>query len=610
MVNIFRFCVAVRRLNYPSDPMAAEGERGSGRKSSSHRTWIQPAHVITFLPPVVIINLLPCHLNFRLKSELASMVVAPGKESFVLVNLEEEMIFEFFLDNFPGRGEISLPAGTCGGRFNNFVCRLEVRDYGHRPLDLIGRVEASYGGAVRISIFARHWLVNKTGLPLIFRQEGTAVDAAGQEEENELARLAAPLMFSFADETMSESMSSTHLTMRVGSGLHAEDTPQWCRSFPLQPGSRVRKLFVHPKDSGRVSRIYIIGVDVRVGKGRYRETLIITFSPRFQVHNQTSYKMQMSQRCFATTFTDLEAQASHLQAYPASCLAFHWPRLDRDQLLCLRLMDINGDKLSSLWSGGIVIDKVDSFHLAVRAGYTGDFSMQRCPIFVRVEVSLVGATFVTILTDAANFPPPFRIDNFSQVSLACHQSGVTDENLKTVIKAHQSVPYAWDEPSLPPHITCIAPGGSNASYNLNVIGEGSPLTYENFIFIQMTMESGLVFDVEGTRVYLAPKEAGKRSQLWRMTSGGMLQHEGSSPPQDPKFSSHNHEIWPGKSLVLDIAGPAVQPHTYVPLMLRKPEERRQLTQKWRFTEDGRLMCAHRGLYVQAKDGFCGLKKGT
>ena len=538
------------------------------------------------------------------------MVVAPGKESFVLVNLEEEMIFEFFLDNFPGRGEISLPAGTCGGRFNNFVCRLEVRDYGHRPLDLIGRVEASYGGAVRISIFARHWLVNKTGLPLIFRQEGTAVDAAGQEEENELARLAAPLMFSFADETMSESMSSTHLTMRVGSGLHAEDTPQWCRSFPLQPGSRVRKLFVHPKDSGRVSRIYIIGVDVRVGKGRYRETLIITFSPRFQVHNQTSYKMQMSQRCFATTFTDLEAQASHLQAYPASCLAFHWPRLDRDQLLCLRLMDINGDKLSSLWSGGIVIDKVDSFHLAVRAGYTGDFSMQRCPIFVRVEVSLVGATFVTILTDAANFPPPFRIDNFSQVSLACHQSGVTDENLKTVIKAHQSVPYAWDEPSLPPHITCIAPGGSNASYNLNVIGEGSPLTYENFIFIQMTMESGLVFDVEGTRVYLAPKEAGKRSQLWRMTSGGMLQHEGSSPPQDPKFSSHNHEIWPGKSLVLDIAGPAVQPHTYVPLMLRKPEERRQLTQKWRFTEDGRLMCAHRGLYVQAKDGFCGLKKGT
>lgn len=44
----------------------------------------------------------------------------------------------------------------------------------------------------------------------------------------------------------------------------------------------------------------------------------------------------------------------------------------------------------------------------------------------------------------------------------------------------------------------------------------------------------LVLDVpEGTRVKLGRKEAGRRSQLWRMTSTGMLQHEGSSPPYDP-----------------------------------------------------------------------------
>ena len=36
---------------------------------------------------------------------------------------------------------------------------------------------------------------------------------------------------------------------------------------------------------------------------------------------------------------------------------------------------------------------------------------------------------------------------------------------------------------------------------------------------------------------------------------------------------------------------------------------RQLTQRWRFTEDGKLMCTHRGLYVQAKDGFSGLQLG-
>ena len=44
----------------------------------------------------------------------------------------------------------------------------------------------------------------------------------------------------------------------------------------------------------------------------------------------------------------------------------------------------------------------------------------------------------------------------------------------------------------------------------------------------------LVLDVvNGTRVVLSRKQLGKRSQLWRMTSTGRLQHEGSSPPNDP-----------------------------------------------------------------------------
>jgi len=45
-----------------------------------------------------------------------------------------------------------------------------------------------------------------------------------------------------------------------------------------------------------------------------------------------------------------------------------------------------------------------------------------------------------------------------------------------------------------------------------------------------------VLDVpEGSRVVLSKKSGAKRSQLWRMTSTGMLQHEGSSPPQVKKI---------------------------------------------------------------------------
>ena len=291
----------------------------------------------------------------------------------------------------------------------------------------------------------------------------------------------------------------------------------------------------------------------------------------------------------------------------------------------------------SHWSGAFIIDEVDSFHVAIRSA-----DDRGRGTFVRVEVGLIGATFCIVFFDAANFPPPFRIDNFSEVPVTFYQTDVQDEpQLRSLVKPHHSVPYAWDEPTLRQHITCAAPGGSTETYNMNVIGAGIQLTYENFIYIAMTStiapaeENGdatiegygkpkddsrhpLVLDVEGTRVILAHKEAGKRSQLWRMTSTGMLQHEGSSPPQDARKAIRNTASdgltrvppLPNTNvLVLDIAGTAVQPQSHVPLMLRKPDERRQLTQRWKFTEEGRLVCSHRGLCVQAKDGFMGLVAG-
>ena len=54
------------------------------------------------------------------------------------------------------------------GRYN-YDNRLTLGDGHERRLQLTARVEAIYGGAIRISILAQNWLVNKTGLPLIFR---------------------------------------------------------------------------------------------------------------------------------------------------------------------------------------------------------------------------------------------------------------------------------------------------------------------------------------------------------------------------------------------------------------------------------------------------------
>jgi len=48
------------------------------------------------------------------------------------------------------------------------------------------------------------------------------------------------------------------------------------------------------------------------------------------------------------------------------------------------------------------------------------------------------------------------------------------------------VPYALDEPIKTAGLVLTAPGDVTASYDLNKLGEGRGLTYENFIYIAFT----------------------------------------------------------------------------------------------------------------------------
>lgn len=90
------------------------------------------------------------------------------------------------------------------------------------------------GSAVQINITAPYWIINKTGLPLVFRQEGVGIEAAGQFEEHEKARMIAPLLFSFSDEEAGRTVS-----VRVGTEVHPHGIPQWSQHFYLQPGIHV-----------------------------------------------------------------------------------------------------------------------------------------------------------------------------------------------------------------------------------------------------------------------------------------------------------------------------------------------------------------------------------
>lgn len=602
--RFFRFCVAIKKENYP-DYMPS-----NIFSDSAKQIFRQPGHTIYLLPTVVICNLLPCELDFYVKGMPINGTLKPGREvALHTADTSQNIELGVSLENFPLCKELLIPPGT-----QNYMVRMRLYDINRRQLNLTIRIVCRAEGSLKIFISAPYWLINKTGLPLIFRQDNAKADAAGQFEEHELARSLSPLLFCYADKEQ-----PNLCTMRIGKGIHPEGMPGWCQGFSLDGGSGVRALKVI-QHGNRPGLIYNIGIDVKKGRGRYIDTCMVIFAPRYLLDNKSSHKLAFAQREFARGQGTANPEG-YISTLPGSSVVFHWPRNDYDQLLCVRLMDVP----NCIWSGGFEVNKNNSFHINMRD------TLGKC-FFLRVEITLRGATYRISFSDTDQLPPPFRIDNFSKVPVVFTQHGVAEPRLRTEVKPMTSLDYAWDEPALPPFITLTVKGAGSSEINCNMndFQDNRQLYYENFIYIAATytfsgLQEGtgrpvasnkavtcaeLVLDVlpKTQRVILKKKEPGKRSQLWRMTGTGMLAHEGSSVPHNPNKPSAARST--EGSAILDIAGlAAVTDNRYEPLMLRKPDRRRSTTQTWSFRE-GKLTCGLHGLVVQAKGGLSGLFDGA
>lgn len=571
--KIYKLVFAIKKEPYPSK-----------------ENVLLPGHTITLWPPLRLHNLLPCDLLFKLQTGSQGRISSANTANIHEVDLEQQLEITITLDSFSGAGQICIQPGANGiGEFE-----VKLTDVNGRVLLLRALIQVIRGNGMQISISAPFWLVNRTGLPLVFKQEGVSNDFAGQFSENEQARLVSPLMFSFSD--IDSSMALTiRLGKRFGSSL------PWCQPFNLHKDILHRQL-----KSNSTNETFVIGIEVRRGRGRYSQTSIVTFSPRFQLYNRSSYKLQFAQKCFASMHMDPSAHSTFIEAVPGCHLPFHWPRLDKDQELCVRMPEV----FDCMWSSGIPIQETQSLYINVR-DINGDMH------FLRLEIILQGATYYMLFGNAEVLPPPIRIDNYSEVSVKFYQNNCRNK-VKTSVKPHSSVAYVLDEINGSQSICLEAPGGDTCKCPLFGFDSGR-LTYENFIYIGFTQTfenvsnysadydeydvkaQQLVLGVVGNKVVLVKKQAGDRSQLWRMNNEKQLEHEGSSPPSEPGKKAQR--------FVLDLEKPP-QPLQQIQLVVRPANHQRRSTQTWYFTEDGRLMCEHTSMCVQTRGGFFGLRNGT
>lgn len=155
-----------------------------------------PGHTITIIPPLKIKNLLCCDLLFKIMGHTQGRVNASKEIEIYSIDLNGSFCLSITLDNYELSGQLKIPMGHTGIVEPKF----KLIDVLNRELFLRISIQSFQGKGMEIFISAPIWIINKTGLPLIFRQEGTNQISSGQFDEHEFAREVSPLMFSFSDQ--------------------------------------------------------------------------------------------------------------------------------------------------------------------------------------------------------------------------------------------------------------------------------------------------------------------------------------------------------------------------------------------------------------------------
>ncbi|KAL3318449.1 hypothetical protein Ciccas_002896 [Cichlidogyrus casuarinus] len=265
-----------------------------------------PSHHFTIGALLKVTNHLPCDMVYFLKNTTISAMVEPGKNAYVTqVDHSLSMKFGVKLEGFDECQCLEIP-------WRNYSSDILMKlfDKLHRPLDVRVRVRSKAFGPRHLTVSAVCWILNRSGLPLVFSQCAGSSNSAGQFEENECARQAAPYLYSFPNKE-----EGNFVRVRVGKGFKPANSSALDKPFNA-PWSPRLNLSVNGVDnlqlklrsnsnrfvfhsifiSCRSVSVFDIGVEVQDGKDCLQNTKIVTLKPRFVIENKSPFKLEFIQQ--------------------------------------------------------------------------------------------------------------------------------------------------------------------------------------------------------------------------------------------------------------------------------------------------------------------------
>lgn len=427
-----------------------------------------PVMAIRLSAPIEIENLLPFDFKFRIidktsgqdfSSYLRKGGITPihviENNHLVLFNVEmpdtEYKRSEYAIISTRGTDDldvddmIELTSGKDKSKLNIRIQTFDIPDS---------------GGAKKYSIFSPYIIINKTGLPISFKEKPAWSDAIYSARESVVMCSPGP-----KPEPFMYSYPTTDYHNRT---LIKVDKSDWSQPLSFEAIGGVYDVAL--PNQGRSEEIHV-GINVQEGQGKFKLTKTITITPRFVLSNQINENIRYR---VPETKNDYILEAK--QRIPLYNI-----RVQNEKQLTIKL-----EGYSNSWSAPFNIQDIGDVHIRL----SNDYGKQ--DTLIRVTIEIQDATIFIVLTKEADDNWPYLIVNNTDEDMIFHQADhpllrddyssapVRNPRIKRYrLPAHRSVPYSWDMPAYKDKRIILTVRDYEHSVNLQEIGTLLPFRHNN-----------------------------------------------------------------------------------------------------------------------------------
>ncbi|KAI9283162.1 hypothetical protein BY458DRAFT_427893 [Sporodiniella umbellata] len=308
------------------------------------------------------------------------------------------------------------------------------------------------GGAKKYSLFSPYIIMNKTGLPIRFKEKltwsDTFVSSGDMVTVCKPGPKPQPFMYSYPN------VDNRNRT------LIKVDQSEWSRPLSFEAIGSVYDV-VLPNRSEEIH----VGIHVQEGQDKFKLTKTITITPRFILSNQMNQSIRYR---IPETREDYVLEVN--QRIPLYNI-----RAQNEKQLSIKL-----EGFSNSWSAPFNIRDIGNVHVRLSNDYGQPDTL------VRVSIVLQGATIFIVLTKESSWP--YLLVNMTNEDMIFHQEDpvllqddsapVRNLRIKRYrLPAKQSVPYSWDLPAYKEKKIILSINGRERSINLQEIGTLPPFRH-------------------------------------------------------------------------------------------------------------------------------------